>query len=325
MRLHRFILRPSAPWATPLRSDTLYGLLLWRLAERDGDGACARAIAAFREGEPPWVLSSVLPEGMLFAPCLPPIPRGRFRDWVRQGEFVDRQGQPLTLFQALQCFKKFRKQHYLRLSLWQQEARALSVRRLLQDFCSHSPQDFCRAPSPYPTNDSLEPHVSIDRRNGGAREGGLYFNRLHWFQPGQVLHCYARTDRPEDLLDLLDKLGELGFGKDAALGKGRFSVALDPGFAPETLENLGPWRLSLSVAAAQDMTQVSGWYAIETKRGKVGPSGLSPFKNPLLLLREGSLLKRLPQGPGVLQIHPDTRIVQVTLPLLLPCALTEEV
>ena len=53
---------------------------------------------------------------------------------------------------------------------------------------------------------------------------------------------------------------------------------------------------------------------------------MSPFKNPLLLLREGSILHALPHGPFVLDgIHPDKRIVQITQPLLLPCAMTKEV
>ena len=96
MRLHRFLLRPLAPWATPLRSDTLYGLLLWRIAERQGDEACRHAITAFLEGKPPFVLSSALPEGSVFAPRLPPVPRARFRQWVEEGAIVDAAGVPLA-------------------------------------------------------------------------------------------------------------------------------------------------------------------------------------------------------------------------------------
>ena len=77
MKLHRYLVRPLSPWGTPLRGDTLYGLVLWRIAELDGDAACRETIAAFRSGRPPFVLSSAIPHGMLFAPRLPPAPRGK--------------------------------------------------------------------------------------------------------------------------------------------------------------------------------------------------------------------------------------------------------
>lgn len=321
MRLYRYTLRPLSPWATPLRSDTLYGLLLWRIAERQGDTACGEAITAFREGRPPFVLSSALPEGQVFAPRLPAAPRALFRQWVEKGAFHDSSGAPLGLFSALQHYKSFRKQAYLPLAVWQEHASALSVRHLFAWYCAR--------PAARPeavTATSVEPHVSIDRRHDGALEGGLFSNRLQWFAPGTHLHLYARTDAPDTLLALLAEAGDLGFGKDAALGKGRFAAALDEDFWPDALENGGPSSLLLSVCAAPDMAGLDGCYTTEIKRGKAWSSLLGPFKNPLLLLREGSLLHALPHGPFVLDgIHPDARLVQVTQPLLLPCHMAKEV
>ena len=321
MRLHRFLLRPLSPWATPLRSDTLYGLLLWRIAERRGNGACRDTIMAFCEGTPPFVLSSALPEGRVFAPRLPPVPRARFRQWVEEEHaFKNSAGSVLELTSALQAFKRFRKQAYLPLEDWRKQAGNLSVRPLFTAFCARdAPQ---RGPD---AKDAIEPHVAMDRR-GGALEGALYFNRLRWFRQDARLHLYARTDAADALRDLLAEVGELGFGKDAATGKGRFAVEKDPDFQAGNLENDGPDVLLLSVCAAPDMADLEGWYAVETKRGKVWGMGLSPFKNPLLLLREGSLLRRLPRGPFVLKgIHPQERIVQITYPLALPCRMAEEV
>ncbi len=321
MRLHRFILRPLGPWTGPLRSDTLYGLLLWRIAERQGDDACQNAIAAFEAGEPPFVLSSVLPEGRLFAPQLPRMPRERFRQWAEEGHFVDSSGKRLRLTEALQAFKRFRKLTGLPLSVWQQQADNLSTFHLFASFCAHVPAEAGTAA----VGESVEPHVSIDRRGDSALEGGLYFNRLRWFAEGTRLHLYARTDKPAELLALLEELGNLGFGRDAALGRGCFAVEEDAAFQPESLENAGPDMLLLSVCAAQDMSALDGWYAVETKRGKAWGTGRSPFKNPFLLLREGGVLRRLPQGPYVLRhIHPHAGIVQIVQPLCLPCRLAKE-
>lgn len=326
MKLHRFSLRPLAPWAGPLRSDTLYGLLLWHIAERQGDDACRSVIAAFERGEPPFVLSSVLPEDRIFAPQLPPMPRERFRQWAEDGRFATRNGTPLGLGEALQAFKRFRKLATLPLSVWRQQAENLSAPRLFAAFCALDQAEGQTDGQAVTAGESVEPHVSIDRRSGGALEGGLYFNRLHWFAEGTCLHLYARTDAPDTLLAMLREVGELGFGKDAALGRGRFAVERDTAFRAETLENAGPDSLLLSVCAAGDMSALDGWYATETKRGKAWGAGRSPFKNPLLLVREGGLLRHLPEGPFVLRhIHPNAGIVQITQPLCLPCRLSEEV
>ena len=86
MRLWRYILTPQSPWSTRLRSDMLQGLICWHVAESDGAAACQRLIQGFEAGEPPFLLSSALPQGSLPAPCLPPIPRGAFREISGAGE-----------------------------------------------------------------------------------------------------------------------------------------------------------------------------------------------------------------------------------------------
>lgn len=321
MKLHRYLVRPLSPWGTPLRGDTLYGLVLWRIAELDGDAACRETIAAFRSGRPPFVLSSAMPQGMLFAPRLPPAPRAVFRRWVEEEAFRDTEGKPLDLYAALQAYKRFRKMTRLPVEVWIRHAPALSVRELFAWHCRQRQEK----ENPKKMRGS-EPHVSIDRGNGRALEGGLFFTRLEYFSQESRLHVYARTDEPDRLLALLRLVGELGFGRDASTGKGRFSVEPDADFDPASLDVTGTDSLLLSPCAAPDMAGLEGWYATEVKRGKAGPGASSPFKNPLLLLREGSLLRALPQGPCLLDhIHGDADIVQVTQPLTLPCRMIGEV
>lgn len=321
MNLHRYLVRPLSPWGTPLRGDTLHGLVLWRIAERDGDAACREAIAAFRAGKPPFVLSSAMPEGEIFAPLLPPVPRGVFRHWVEEKALRNAEEKPLDLYAALQAYKRFRKATWLPVIEWTRHAQALSVRELLAWHCrQHQEKE-----NPKKMR-GAEPHVSIDRGSGRALEGGLFFTRLEYFSPESRLHVYARTDDPDKLLALLRLVGELGFGRDASTGKGRFSVEPDADFDPAPLDIAGADSLLLSPCAAPDMADLEGWYTTEVKRGKAGPGASSPFKNPFLLLHEGSLLRALPQGPCLLEhIHGDADIVQVTQPLTLPCRMTGEV
>lgn len=323
MRLYRFLLRPESPWGTPLRSDTLYGLLLWRLNEDLGPEHCKNAIEAFRAGEPPFVLSSALPEGQLPMPCLPPVPRAAFRTKVDDGLFqvAGSTGEPLLA--ALLAFKKFRKLPWLPFAVWKIHAPALSSEELFAWYCAGAEgmyrKDDCFA---------FAPHVTIDRRIGGARQGGLFFTRERVFPRNTTLHLYARTEKPDFLLELLQRTGALGFGRDASTGNGRFGVAADTSFdaadleLPPASEGSGAACLLLSACSAHDMSGVRGWYRVEAKRGKTGPGHGNPFKNPFLLIREGSILTRLPSGPYVLEhINQDPSIVQIAQPLTLTCRL----
>lgn len=320
MQLLRYIVRPLSPWGTPLRSDTLCGMLLWRIAERQGAEACRAAIEAFRTGEPPFVVSSVLPFGTVSLPRLPPVSRDRFRRWVDAGVLRDHAGKTLSLFDALQAYKRFRKTGNVPVEVWIRHASALTLKPLLSWFCQGEKQ-----PASARSCESVEPHVTIDRGSGAAAEGGLFFNRLTWFAPGAAFHLYARAVDPEALLGLLAETGDVGFGKDASTGKGRFAVEQDKSFDPAPLENGAPHALLCSVCAAMDMSELDGWYALEAKRGKVGPGHANPHKTPMLLVQEGGVLRRLPKGPYVLEgVNADPAIVQVTQPLTLPCRVVEE-
>lgn len=316
MNLYRYILRPQSPWATPLRSDTLQGLILWRIAERDGPEACLKTIDEFRQGRPPFLLSSVLPENQIFRPLLPPLPRKKFRDLAEQGKFKDHSGQSLNTREAMEAYKKFRKEDYMPLRLYLEQAAKLDAAELFARHLQEPKQTEIEQ-----TKDGLEPHVTIERHSGGSLSGGLFFNRLKYFKRGLTLHLYARTAEPERLLELLALVGDLGFGRDASTGKGRFSVELDKSFQPQPLEAIaGSDQMLLSVGASDDLAGLQGWYAVDLKNGKTGAGISPPFKNPILMLREGSVLRTPPQGSWILSnIHPNPAVVQITWPLTLPC------
>ncbi|MBQ7617522.1 MAG: hypothetical protein IJS50_01480 [Desulfovibrio sp.] len=331
MSLKRYTIRPLSPWGTRLRSDTLAGLLLCRIAEQKGDVACKQAIEAFKAGEPPFVVSSVLPKDKVPMPKLPAIPRARFQELVNSEKIRDLNDNILNLFEALNAQKKFRKQSYLPLKEWISFAKELSTEALFTSFCKKCELKDKEGPQPKKPKEQpwekqlVEPHVTIDRRAQTAQQGGLFFNHLTTFQPNFYFQVYARTEQPYELLELLKAIGDQGFGKDASTGKGRFSAELDEAFDAKSVEIEGESSLLCSVLGAEDMSGLRGWYAVGAKRGKAGPMHANPFKNPMVLVEEGAILESLPKGPYVLtDIHPDSRLVQITVPLTLNCHLTEE-
>lgn len=330
MGLCRYILTPLSPWGSRLRSSTLYGLICWHVAEQEGDNKCQELIAAFAAGQPPFQVSSALPAGHLPMPMLAPISRKDFRQLAGHGS---EEG----LFLALQRYKKFRKLPGLPLALWQKHKGELSSRAL---FASYQETQADGTGSPHADSASpggehgrrggikraFEPHVSIDRETGSARDGQLFFVPLDYFNHGQRFHLYADASDPAWLRHYLESIGDQGFGPDASTGKGRFAVDLDGDFQAENFAVPGAnARLLLSVCASLRMGTLQGYYKQEVMRGKTGPGYGNPFKKPFLMLQEGATLRELPQGPFVLAgLNANPRVAQILQPLTLPCRLAED-
>lgn len=319
MALHRFILRPLSSWGTPLRSDTLTGLLLYRLAEDEGEEAVKKELKAFEQGTPPFILSSAMPEGTVFAPKLPPARRETFASLTKEGCFRTEQGKPLTLFDALSLYKRFRKSRFLPLTVWEKHRTSLSAAKLFADYCRNP--DLWKLPA---ITAHQEMHVTLNRRSGSALDGGLFASRASWGDSDTAFHLYAETEDCSRLLLRLQRMGKIGYGRDSSTGKGIFSVEKDGAFC-SSQPNL-PHSLLLSMLSAENLKGLQGWYATEVKTGKAGPAFCkgNPFKSPFLCVQEGAVLTAMPEGPYVLRgLHSNPAIMQIIPPLTLPCCLAE--
>lgn len=323
MELHRFIIKPLSPWSLALRADTLYGLLLWRIAEGYDAAKCGQYIDSFRSGNPPFILSSAFPEDMLPMPCLPPVPRSQLDALLNRIGFSGSNGE--KLFTCLSALRKFGKLPWLPLASWVANAHRLSLAELFAWHCANS-----SIKNPAAGKTCFQSHVSIDRSSGRAARGCLFSEKLAWFGPDDILHIYARTDDPKWLLHLLGVVGELGFGKGASSGKGRFHAALDTGFNAAAMDSpmhcgaRNPAYFLLSPAASPHMAAFSGWYRLESRSAKAGPGMGSPFKAPFMCIQQGAVLGKLPAGPYVLgNIHPNPAVAQITMPLTLSCDLID--
>lgn len=324
MTLCRFVLKNLSPWPGPLRSDTLYGLICWYVAECEGGSACEKLINAFLANKAPFRLSSALPKDRLPMPALPPIPRSQFRKLAENAGKKEDSGET-RLFDALKHFKKFRKTATLPVAQWQAHKGNLSTGALFTSYLAQNAKTHKKNEPQSVTG--FEPHVSISRATGQAADGQLFFSRLTFFHPDTEMHLYAETEDRAFLLKYLKIIGTLGFGKDASTGKGQFDVELDDGFAADSfkVENCNA-HLCLSVCGAPDMTSVDGFYGVEVKRGKTGPGHVNPFKKPFLFLKEGSILNKKLPGPFVLKdLNLDPAVVQILEPLTLPCHLQESI
>lgn len=308
MNILRFCLKPRSPWSMRLRSDTLAGLLLWRLAEKQGTDSLHDALADFAGGRPPFVVSSVFPAHLLPMPCLPPL---AVPDLLRHmKEF--RMGADVNdaKFELLQGYKKFRKKAWLPLKIWRKYRENLSMLNIFREYWQDEKQfEFGQIKA------SPLPHAAINRASGCVES--LFFEQKRFYDKDSVLHLYAQASDPSLLKELLVLAGKMGFGRNASTGSGQFEVELDEAFKYEE-EGKGPYQYLLSTLSATDMSGLRGWYKIATKSGKTWGMA-NPFKAPFLYIEEGAVLSGLPSGYVLDHINANPHVAQVLMPFTLSC------
>lgn len=313
MTLYRYRIQPLSAFATPMRSDTLYGHLIWRAAERYGAARAKELIDAFAGAAPPFRLSSAVPAGCLPLPVQPPIDRDAFRR-----HFAPQGGRPLV--DELQKYKSFRKCSLIRYEKLKQLASGLSPLSLYSAWCDN-PQDFPASPG----RTAVQPHNSIDRNSGRVlAEGGLFFAPATWYPRDSALDLYVET--PEQALfdELFDDVARTGFGADRGTGKGHFSWDRDATEKISDWPTAGNARLLLSLTSVENFTPLRGFWKPEVKHGRAwsGFGEKNPFKKPFLALSEGALLTAMPDSGYLLRnVHSNPDLVQILWPVSLPVIL----
>jgi CRISPR-associated protein Csm4 len=311
--LFRALLRLASPLGTPLHSGTLFGQLCWTRRECDGEAALQKWLS---DEQQIWALSDGFPADFLPRPLLPPAAPSEDPKVAD-----DRKKQKTRGFVRRDGFIKIR----VRVSEEELGPHLVAV-----------------------IDDSVRfAHNTIDRRTGSTPEaGGLYFLGEDWsFSPqlsdrekplaeGMVeagpmrdLYVDAPAGSSGDIRRLLSTLGEIGYGRDANLGRGRWIVESVEKDAE--LESGPNGRLlSLSHGSAEpEMDDLR--CRLDTHYGKAGPavtisSGASPFKKPLLLTQPGATFKGVGSnryGRLIRGVHPSLpEIVHNALHVVVPFA-----
>lgn len=276
MTLRRIRLRLKAPLGTPLSSGTLFGHLCWARREAEGEAALVRWLAALPEA--PWALSDGFPADLLPRPIVRRVPSPRPERMTREAL-----GQ-------LEEDKRRRKLAWVKADDWP-ELRS-RVSDPLLDACA--------------TSGLARPHRlahnTIDHRTGSTPdEGGLYFVDEDWSHADcPERDVYVRADASDDDLRMLfTAVGEAGYGRDASLGRGHFTVdgVDDAGWLDD---HEGCRRMSLSHGAVT-ANMSAPRYRLYTHYGKLGASALAEgaiaWKHPILLTRPGATFAAADAGP----------------------------
>lgn len=278
MQTLKATLTPRSAFGTPMKGDTLFGQLCWALRNRHGAARLVELLDGYTAGRPFAVVSDALPRGHVPRPALP----GAFFDTLPD---TDRKAAKKRVWMPID-----------------------QLHQPLAGWLAH-----CRAPHELPGGEPEthpHPHNAIDRRTGTTGEGfAPYTLSRQWYGDGTAFDVWIVLDEARlpraDLEQALADIGELGFGRDASIGLGRYRLESLASAPLPAQPNANAW-LTLATCAPQGLgwDRTHSYYTVFTRFGRHGDIGVhsgKPFKVPVLLAQTGALLT-----PAVFAPHPFT-------------------
>jgi CRISPR-associated protein Csm4 len=260
MKTYCFKLTPLSSWGTPWHADTLFGALCWQCRFLDGESALRGMLQRFRDGDPPFILSDVFPEGWF--PC------------------------PLSL--NLRHIPDSNLQR--KLPAWISEDK---FRLITQKTLELIPETEWPEPLEY----SRTLHAAIGRHSGTTGGTGQLFevDSAHLSNSlTKRLSLFVRTEEPERVHRLLRGLSASGFGKKRSSGHGAFSVEQEPEICDWMDGKAGGNAfVALSHFIPSENDPTDGKWRLLTKYPKFasGVPAESPYKGRFVMLRPGAVFK----------------------------------
>lgn len=268
MKTYRFTLQIESAFGTPLVGDSLFGQICWAIVNRYGQARLTDLLKGYLEQQPFLVVSDAFPTGYLPLPLLPS------RYWKESNE--DR--------------KVLKKKQWLAVEDFQQPfAEWQSLAKSAKDVLTTIEQDHF--------------HNTLDRQTsttGMGEQFAPYSMSQIWYKEKQQLDLYCVIDETrftlQELEQVLNDIGVFGFGRDASIGLGKFSV-LNVEKAAFMFEEANSY-LTLANSAPQNLglDKTNSYYQLHTRFGRHGnlmALHQSPFKKPIILAKLGAVLTPL--------------------------------
>ncbi len=272
---------PKSAFGSPLFGDTLFGQVCWAIRNRQGEARLDFLLQGYTAGQPFLVVSDALPSGHV--PC-PTLPRHVFR----LPDSADR--------------KAAKKRRWLPLD---------RLNEPIADWLSH-----CLTSEELPTGRGVlrsQPHNTINRETGTTGTGMFapYAMEQLWYSERAALRSngaaqaetgsfdiYLVSDSNrltvDELSTAVSDIGQLGFGRDASIGLGRFDLAaMEETSLPS--QAVGDAWLTLAPCAPQGLSldPARSFYQVFTRFGRHGDVEVlrgNPFKTPVLMAAGGAVL-----------------------------------
>ena len=268
MKTYRFTLSPQSAFGTPLVGDSLFGQLCWAIVNRFGEARLTELLQGYTEQQPFMVVSDCFVQGYLPLPVLP----SRF--WqTDESHKADR--KKLKKMQWV----KFKQAQQSEVKFWQELAIAAGFK-----FEKESQEQY---------------HNTINRRTGTTGEGEFapYATDLTWYQKEQKFDLYIVLDENRfslsELTQVLTDVGSFGFGRDASIGLGKFSIEENRQAVEFSQKNANCYfTLANCTPQGLGLNKENSYYQITTRFGRHGDIqalSSSPFKKPIILAKAAAI------------------------------------
>jgi CRISPR-associated protein Csm4 len=319
MKQYILKIKPISPFLTPVESDTLFGHICWAMEylERFSRGKTLTDFLEKFDGQtPPLILSGAFLEGYIPFPLLPPFKVDEMKKLEEL--FIDRgRGDKFDFIQWLKELSRrrfFAVEDFLRYR-WEFSKYDIYTRLL---------EEGVKTPgftSGEENSETVEVyHNAVNRITGTVEEGALFSTNPVFYRENVCLDVYIKTGyfTAEELEEIFGFFSLNGFGADKSTGSGRFEFELKEGTPFGDTGECNAWLL-LSNTHPSVLKEFDACYATQTKFGKLGGlfstnARYSPFKNPVILLRPGSVIYSSRSveycGENFKGIHPQLPAVQ---------------
>ncbi|BFU59573.1 MULTISPECIES: type III-A CRISPR-associated RAMP protein Csm4 [Rodentibacter] len=273
MKTYRLTIKIESAFGTPLVGDTLFGQLCWEIRHQFGEEKLTQLLKGYTEQKPFLVLSDAMPSGYLPLPTLPSC-------FWQKGKEQDR--------------KKLKKKQWITL----ENVKTQTVEKW-QQFAKAEKDILVSEQNTFKRETHEQPHNTLNRQTHTTDERVFapYTMPQIWYQPETLLDIYCVIDENrfsyEELKEVLSNIGKLGFGRDASIGLGRFSLEKSEAISLSFEPNHNVY-LALGNAAPQqnNLDKERCFYQLTTRFGRHGSfKALSstPFKKPIILSKIGAI------------------------------------
>ena len=260
MTLYRIRFELNSSLITPLKGDTIWGHIVWGIANHEGNKEVENFLEQEKSGSPALIVSSAFPAGMVCRPL--PLPKEREGNLSKE---------------AYSKIKIDKKKKYVPASKY-------------LEFDTHDKIDEKQTGEDQMKNVEIM-HNRIDRITNTVLKTGLYSTEEKWSKASKW-DIYILSSLDSDRIkQLVEWAFENGYGADASIGKGKITNIEKPEKVKTTIKNntymaLGPFVGSDSIENLRA--------DIFVRFGKLGgafASGLSPHKKPVVLYDEGAVFE----------------------------------
>lgn len=295
MKLYKAKIELHSPICTVLKGDTIWGHVVWGIANHEGDASVKEFLEECKGNDPLFVISSAFPSGTLPRP-------------------ETEENMPFSILtKAEYASIKEEKKQKLIPSFLEPERQSSSLDK-----------HFIR---------QMQMHNTINRTDLTVLDEGLFATDTAWSDTETfagskpVFDLYIASSLEERrILQLLEWAFEQGYGADASTGKGvitvfRDIISVDAGlFEGRRCMALGPF---INANKAMPSNLLAETFI---RRGKIGGAYsdyINPFKKTLIMFDEGATFIHSRDKPyiGTLieNIHTDERICHSGFTPVVPC------